>query len=690
MNKNLTDYNLKPSYWSDQDDILNEFYIPTLSAAKIYKRITGFFSSNSLAVAAKGIANFIKNDGQMFLITSVILSEEDKRAIEEVLYEQEEKVLQEIENMEEQLMKDHVSMLSWMLKTKKLSIRIAVVPQGIIHQKIGILEDLEGNILSFTGSDNETANGWLYNDETFHVFRSWKGFVEEEHLRHDLEQFNKMWEGKTQRTRIYPISEAFANKIIRIAPKNYADFENLSSNIEEGVLGKKYLDGVAKRDVRPYQLKAIDAWESHECKGMLEMATGTGKTFTSLKIIERLIKKEGRLFLIIVVPYIHLVSQWKKEFIAHFKDQFLMMEAHSGVRMWEKDLNEYAQNFLLRFTDKVVVFTIYDTFSKNKFIDLVEKYLNNHENLMIVADEVHHLGSSSNQNCMRDFFKFRLGLSATPDRWFDEDGSDKLRNYMGGTVFRFSLKEAIPDFLVPYDYYPEVVQMTGDEIEDYIVLARKISKVSKCSTNGSGGDWDNYLRKLLIDRANLIVNNENKKKRFEQIILDLKKSNLIDHLLIYCSPEQIKWVSQLLNKHNILQRKITFEETQDERSKILDAFEKGFYKALIAIRCLDEGVDIPSIKTAIILASSTNPAQYIQRRGRVLRKHHHKDKAIIYDFFVIPAEGAALDPDILRIEQKIISREVRRSKEFFDSATNKDYVLLVLSKIMNQFKVYFE
>ena len=682
----LQDINLKASYWSDKDDLINDFYIPSLSVSHIYKRISGFFSSTTLAIAAKGIASFIDNNGQMYLITSVVLSQEDKQAIEKALKEQESKVLEDIGNLEDALKRDHIAMLGWMIKNGKLKIKIAVVPNGIAHQKIGILEDKHNNVLSFSGSENETAFAWLYNDETFHVFKSWKD--ESQHLNDDINQFEKLWNGETKKTQIFSVSEAFQNGLIRIAPKSEIEFKKLSSAIM-----KKLAEQQApktKKKLRTYQEKAIDAWKANNFKGILEMATGTGKTLTSLSCIRTVEQAYKRIITIIVVPYQHLVTQWKKEFIDYFDMEYFLVEAHGDAGDWEKKLNEFLQEYSMGVIDKIAVFTVYPTFAKEKFHAIIQNYFNNSSNIMLIADEVHFLGAPEFSRGIHETYKFRLGLSATPQRWFDEEGSSKIKSYFGKTVFTFTLKEAIPEYLVPYDYYPQIVYMSPEELEAYSILAKKISRAYHFGKNDDSSESNKYLEKLLIERANIIVNNEEKKLKFQEIVLSLKEKDLLSHLLIYCSEKQIGWVINYLSDQHILSHKFTGDESPEDREKLLNYFNSGKYKILVAMKCLDQGVDVPAIKTAIVLASSTNPMQYIQRRGRVLRKYPGKEKATIYDFFVAPCKNTNLSEDIMLLEQKILKREIVRAHEFYETANNKDQVLSTLVGLMNKYHVYFE
>jgi superfamily II DNA or RNA helicase len=587
----------------------------------------------------------------MYLITSVVLSEKDKNAIEAALAESEAKVLNEITDIEDELKRDHISMLGWMVKNGKLNIKVAVVSSGIAHQKIGILEDKYGNVLSFNGSDNETAFGWLFNDETFHVFRSWK--EENEHLKDDLSQFEKMWSGQTNKTQIYSVSDAFKKGLIKVAPKNEEEFKELSSRISKN-MGQLKSNVRIKKDMRDYQKQAVKAWVENDFKGILEMATGTGKTFTSLNGIEELAKKTKKLLCVITVPYLYLVSQWKKEFITFFDEGFYVKEAHSEIREWERALNEFIQEYNMGVINKLSIFTVYDTFATEKFQNIIHKYLDTGNEILLVSDECHFLGSDEFSKGMKEIYKYRLGLSATPQRWFDEEGSQKLIEYFGGTVFSFSLKEAIPKYLTPYDYFPRVVKMSDDELDRYYELANRISKVFHYRNAADESESNSYITKLLIERAKIIVNNEEKKIRYREILLDLKNRGLIDHLLVYCSPEQLDWAQEVLNEYNISNHKFTFYENPEQRTSILEHFEKGAVKAIVAMRCLDQGLDLPSIKTAIILASSTNPIQYIQRRGRVLRKYPGKEQALIYDFIVESGEKQQMDEELFNIEQKII------------------------------------
>ena len=308
------DLGLQVSYDSDCDDILKKFYIPVLSKAIRYHRLAGFFSSSALAVAAKGIAEFIQNEGKMKIIVGAKLQKNDVEAIIDAKESAEkvlaETMLKDLTQIEDEITADHVKALAWLIARKDLEIKVAVLfdlngqpmdfesasKAGLFHQKIGILEDHSGNFLSFSGSINETATAWKVNVEEFKVFRSW---VEGElpHLESDNKKFEKYWYGQTERLRIFEIPEAVKNRFVEIAPTDPTALKTL------------YQSSTPK--LRDYQKEAINLWLKNSGRGILEMATATGKTFTALGCLEKVLEKEQRLTVVITCPFIHLTRQWK-------------------------------------------------------------------------------------------------------------------------------------------------------------------------------------------------------------------------------------------------------------------------------------------------------------------------------------------------------------------------------------------
>lgn len=679
----LKELNLKSVYYSDDCAILTDFYIPVLSNAIKYDRVAGYFCSNSLSLAAKGIAELIKNNGHVRLIANVVISEEDQGAIKEALKNKEREVLLEIDNLEDQLVKDHIKMLSWMIKRNLLEIKIAVVKNGIEHQKMGILEDDMGNKLSFSGSENETVSGWLNNDEQFHVFCSWKD-GDSNHLKPDVERFNILWNDRGNSVRVFPISEAFKLGLLKNAPKNDSEFQILSKEVlEKMLLAISVNQSNTKKEIElhEYQKGAIQKWIDNNYCGIFEMATGTGKTFTALGCLKDLLKKESRLITIISCPYTHITKQWIEN-IEKFQINVPYIIADSSNYGWKDKLADKLYDILNGITDKLIVLTTHTTFSSDSFIKIINRPK---IKLFLIVDEVHGIGSQERKIGLRDIYDYRLGLSATPRRWFDDDGTEKIFDFFGKTVFEFSLNDAITTinpitgktYLTPYYYKPYFIDLTDEEFMEYQNESLKIAKMYHISKNKE--EKEQFLTLLLEKRQKIIKNASNKLIILKEILDDIK---VINDCLIYCSPQQIDAVQDILNNYkrqNIVQSRFTMETGTtpqkkfnglSEREYLLDKFAEGTYQVLVAMNILDEGVDVPSAKTAIILSSTGNPKQYIQRRGRVLRRYLNKESATIYDIVVIPNLSKSTPSELMEVEKNILRKELGRYKEFANVAKN--------------------
>jgi len=697
----LKDLNLKAAYDSDEDDILNEFYIPALSKSVVYKRIAGFFTSTSFAIAAKGLAKFISCGGKIQLIANVVLSKEDYEKIKEVserpfLEKAENDFITGLENIEDELIKNHVKMLGWMLKNKKLEIKISLVSEGtgIQHQKTGILEDEEGNIISFTGSDNETKRGWIDNIESFHVFRNW-GIEEKEHIDSDINKFEKFWDDKAKRAKIYSISEAVKMNLIKIAPKNDKEFEKLSKEVTEELIEKyKEENGKNKTEkemkLRDYQLEAIENWIKNDHKGIFEMATGTGKTFTAIGCLQNLLKKESKLITIIVCPYGHLIKQWEENINLCLSEKIVIADGSNVT--WKDELSDLLIDLEIGRKKRFIILTTYNTFSSNSFIN---KFKDQKEDIFLIADEMHWSGAETFKEGLLKNYNYRLGLSATPSRYFDDEGSNFIINYFGNTVYTFDIKQAIKaGFLTPYEYHPIFVELNEEEFEKYEKISKRISQQYAISKNRK--EREEILQRLLEKRQEIITNCSAKYESFESL-LNILKNNLF-YCLVYCSPQQIRNIQTILNKNNIVNHTFTGEESskpsseyagKSQRSFILDKFggKNPSYQVLLAMKILDEGVDIPSARTAIFLASSGNPRQYVQRRGRILRKSENKKRAIIYDILVVPSFKGKIIPETEELERKILKKELIRYDEFAKAAENYTESLNIIFPIKRKYQI---
>jgi superfamily II DNA or RNA helicase len=689
----LKELNFKKSYDSDVDDILNDFYIPALSVSVAYDRLAGFFSSSSMAVAARGIAGIVMNGGRIRLICSAKLNKEDVNAIlegtaasSEIIIKNINRELEDVEMIEDRFVKSHIKGLGWMIAHGLLEIKIAVVKDGdrilpfdeaissgLFHQKIGILKDVEGNVISFSGSDNETAYAWTKNIEEFKVFCSWHE-AQNEYLESDINKFNRFWFGLGQRTEVVDLPDAVKKKWIEIAPD---DFEVLEL---EKTYPKKKHAGIKLFD---HQIQALNKWISNNKRCIFEMATGTGKTYAAIACIKHILTEDDRIVIVISTPFAHLMHQWKDS-LEKLNINIETVEAFSGNTKWKDILVDRLRDVRNGILNNLVIITTHDTFYRDEFrtfltIARCKQFL--------IADEVHGLGSEMRRLGLINEYDYRLGLSATPSRWLDPEGTTLILNYFGirndDDLFVFSLEDAIrtinPEtgetYLTPYEYRPYFTELTDEEVESYI---EKTKKIAKAFYQSKSYEKNTYFDLLCIERQKIIRNAQNKFNVLSDILDNIGE---LMFCLIYCSPEQIDLVQEILNDRQIIQHKFTQAEGTSpdkeyggisERDFILQQFGNGQYQLLVAMKCLDEGVDVPPARVSVILASSGNPREYIQRRGRLLRRFPGKEKSIIYDVIVLPS----IEPNrnfygqLDEIEKRMVKSELRRYEEFAMTSLN--------------------
>lgn len=688
--------NLKHDYDSEKDDILRDFYIPVLSRAKKYYRLAGFFSSSAFAVAAKGMSAFAKNQGNMKLVVGARLQKRDVEAIREGLEEPEkvitEMMLKELEQIEEEFVRDHVKALAWLVARNQLSIRVAVVTdkhgqpidydtairQGIFHQKVGVFEDEDGNLISFSGSVNESAMAWEDNIEEFKVFRSWIE-AEKEYFDADLSKFNRFWEGYASRTKVFDIPEAIKKRLIEIAPSNVDELK-----LDRWSEGGKHLGAV---QLRQYQAEAVQNWLGNDKKGILEMATGTGKTVAALSCIKKILETEKKVIIVISGPFIHLSEQWIREF-DRLGIQSKKSLADSSKAKWRDKLVDNIIDVENGISERLVVLTTHNTLSSMDFMNIIKesKARAPEVKLLLVVDEVHGIGAPERRNGLLQEYDYRLGLSATPKRWFDFEGTDKIFSYFGDVVFEFPLKAAIDSgYLAPYVYKPHFTSLTPQEMERYEEETRKISRAYYRSKDED--EKDEIFTLLCIKRQKIIRNALNKLVVFQEILDELGE---IKYCLVYCSPKQIRPVQEILNQRNIVQHKFTQSEGTrpedrfdglSERDFLIKQFSEGVYRTLVSMRCLDEGVDVPPARVAIMLDNSGNPREYIQRRGRVLRKYPGKERAVIHDVIVEPVLRQSLPAELGSLERRIIAKELERYRDFARASQNASECLKIMQNI---------
>lgn len=707
----LQDVELKSEYRSLIDNVAKDFYIPLLKQAVIYKRAVGFFSSSSLVEISKGIMGLVRNGGTIQLIASPRLSDEDVEAMKKG-YELREKIienalLRELHGVNTEIEQDRLNLLASLIADGILDIKIALTEKndeiGMYHEKMGIIADSEGNKVAFSGSMNESATAMTINYETIDVFCSWRGEQDRVILKENA--FTSIWNNTEPSivTIDFPsvkeeiIKQYRKGSIIDPDKKEFGDDVYFSPKPATCWIRKP--DNVKFYD---YQIDAMISWENEEYRGIFDMATGTGKTYTALGALEVLSNKmKSNLGIFIVCPYQHLVEQWVTDIKAFGITPLI---CYSGYD-WKKKFKSMLSDFRLGVVQNFCVVTTNATFATDYMQKEIDKLKGN---VCLVVDEAHNFGAKKQLGCMKEVFKYRLALSATLERHHDDEGTQKLKDYFGNKCIEYPLSRAIKeDKLTPYYYYPIPIYLDDDELEAYNELTEKIIKILQNSKKDE--PMPKLAETLLIKRARIIAGARNKLKALYEIIKEQYVTE--NQILIYCGAttvenssyiegkvdedekRQIEIVVDMLgNNLGMRVSKFTSEENAAEREMIKENFADGtMLQALVAIRCLDEGVNIPGIRTAFILASSTNPKEYIQRRGRVLRKAPNKPFAKIYDFITLPRniDEPMYSNNYLNSEYSLIRREYERMEDFASLAENSSEVTKLQDKINDFYKLYY-
>jgi len=682
---NLRDIQFKHAYDSDEDDALNEFYIPTLSSSTRYRRLAGFFSSSALAVAARGISGLIRNGGRMELVVGAKLRKVDIEAIKKGIEARErviaDAMIKNLDQIESEFVRDHVRALAWMVANNKLEIKVAIplsaeagtigkIEEGMFHQKVGILSDEcnPQNTVSFSGSVNESEMGWRHSIEEFKVFRSW---VESEdvYLKTDIEKFEKYWNGRAKRAIVVDIPTAVREKLIELAPET----------LDELHIERHYRP--TRKKLWPHQAEAIKAWADNGYRGIFAMATGTGKTLAALSAYDLAPRS---MVTIVLVPTETILRQWTEKDIPSFDKSAEIICCSSDFKWREllpsklAEIRRLGKNWSP--SRRLYVVAIMKTASSAAFL-LSWKGISE-DNIQIICDEVHHLGAPTYQRCTEIPSSRRLGLSATPERHWDPEGTLKTIEYISPTIYEYSLKDAIQDgWLSNYLYSPFFAFFDRLEFEEFYRLTEEIRKESsrlnsrtKKAPYGLGTEepqttttliTSHRLERLCRERARIRKKAKDKIRVFEEILNSTSERPLI----VFCEDdEQLVEVKEILEKNALSFGIYTSKRTDSwQRGKVLESFRKDELEILLAIRCLDEGLDVPECSGCIIIASSSSTREFVQRRGRILRRRTGK-VAVLNDIIVLPPKVKDLGE--MRVAETLIRQELERMKQLVDAADN--------------------
>ena len=670
----LKNLDLQFSYDSIRDDLYGDFFIPVLSNSVQCKRFGGTFSSKNFLKIAEGIKNFIENDGILQLVLFPNFSKEDIVAINDGLKNQDDVMLEnwikDYEQIPEQITANHSKALAWMIKNNFLEIKVLKITDmngNLVHAKelehISLLKEKIGIFMGNDVSELIAYSGNMDYDEDVDyshltTFRYWHG--QEEQVDHYYEQFEKFWSGeqfeyvKNYNFQAVDLPTALENNMITIAPKSKSEL-----NLERPF------------SLRDKQRTAVQKWTENNFNGIYEMATGTGKTRTAIGSIKELEKNNPHFISVIVVPTDPLGIQWKE----NLEQWGYVVTLTMGSTSWELDVEDSVLRSEANKIKHLCIVTSYDTYANISFQKIIastklKKFL--------IADEVHHAGAIGAQKGLDFNYDYRLGLTATLKRYFDDDGTKVIRNYFHDVVFSYTMDEAIRDgFLCEYNYHIRQVDLTSDEYLKYrewsIVMAKYYGQMK---------DNPEYLikyQRASEQRANIVKSAINKLDELKKIVAE---GNKLNFGLIYCNWDQIKNVQKILDKNKprpIFSRQITAKKTPSRKQKyeIFQGLVKGLYDVILAINILDEGWDCPEVKNCVLMASSGNDKQYVQRRGRVLRPFDgeypdgtKKVRAEIYDMCVIPDISVGSDESEKIMEKNLIKNELNRMQIMVDSASN--------------------
>lgn len=655
----LTDIRFDTEYRSAQADLGRTFYSWCLDNSSKYDRAVGYFRSTVLIIIGSPVVHFAMRGGRIRLVCSPDLTSDDIHALErghaQLASIAASRLSTELEKLlEEDALRDHVRVLATLVALGVLEVKIALRRRGggIFHEKIGVFEDEVGNAVTFLGSANETWQAWDKNGnyEAIEVFCSWTS--DAARVKKHRTHFERVWADQDEALTVLPFPEAVRQRLCSVA----------AHSLDE-LIPKKEVREPQRPNLRDHQKTALENWERQGFRGVLKHATGSGKTITALFAIKNHLSTGG--VALVLVPAQMLLEQWKDEIDDFFGDANLLL-AGAGNDSWRDP------GVLRSFTTEDplvggrIVLATMQTARSPQFTGRIR----GGAHLLLVADEVHQIGSQENSKVLEINAGKRLGLSATPERYRDSAGTQRIFDYFGALVDpEYTLADAIRDkHLVNYEYHPHVVQLTETEGEEWRTTTEEISKLFARLKAGSQSDehLKDRLDRLLIKRSRIAKNAENKIAECQNILRSEYQRG--QRWLVYCdNQEQLQavltltrvWCADVLEYHTAM---------RGDRAATLSWFQEHG-GVLVAIACLDEGVNIPSISHAAILASSQNPRQFIQRRGRILRRHQGKRLAYIYDVLVSP-ERVDAEPT----QESLLKSELRRALEFAQSASNPSAV----------------
>ena len=733
------DWSVERDYKTGTENEPLQFYLDGLANSTEFQLLLGYFSSAAINLLSVGFATFISKGGRMRMVINHLLSAKDKEAIwrvEENPNEIRVFDLTDVVSLEKVLDEydtHFFECLSYLISEKRIEIKV-IKPKngkGIAHYKSGVFSDGQ-DFVGYQASCNFTYYGLSENIEQLEAFLSWENGRSDKLIKRQLKIIDDYFTEKDEDVEYITVKEIEVVLKDRFGKKDINELlvqeEQLLKKKQSLISNPKLKKTIARlfRDIeiirrtprfpypkgpRDYQINAYNNWVANNYQGMFAMATGTGKTITSLNCLFKIYRETGYYKALIFVPTMSLVEQWDKE-CGKFNFIENIIKVYS-LNNWQSELSRLETLKLLNKDFSFVIIATYSSFLTKKFQSQFKELP---ENTILIADECHNMGSPSILKKLKSIhLQKRIGLSATPERQYQEEINNTIREFFGEEpendyIFSYSMEDAIkkePKALCPYRYYPRIVRLTDSEFQGYVDYTRRI-----VAMHPKNEEEKEIFNRLCIARQRIIHKAEKKLDVFKSILqVEFAKRNNLKYTLVYVpeglADEDVIFDAiktdilletdadrNLLNLYtrtigelfdDVTVKQFIGSTSSDDRKKILNDFAKGNLQVITSMKCLDEGIDVPRSELAIFCASTGNPRQFIQRRGRVLRLADGKDEAVIYDLVVVPDPSG--DDSLFKTEQGEVAKELRRIRDFADMSENKHYTRQILDPILKYYQL---
>ena len=618
---------LKSHYRTGVDDLANEFFGPCLQEATLYRRAAGYFSSTALLTWMEALPRLVRGDDvQVLLIASPELNSQDKAVLQELVADERraeyrlmvvDRMLEEIVVLAENPADDgtRARVFAWLMANGRLDIRFAfpkhIEAPGIFHEKMGVFDFGDEARVAFTGSANETLGGHRLNYESIDVYRSWVA-GDAERVSTKAAQFDEAWKNRAEGLDVErPNAETVARLRAR-APKILP--RNRVSRSTEGSEDRRWR----------HQEEAVEAFLEKR-SGVLEMATGTGKTRTTLKIIHRLIESGELQGAVVATDGTDLLDQWAGEL-----DDWTLQSKRPWLVYRHYERHRKMGEFVLDPEGGILVISRAQLPKALRRISREEM-----EGMLVVHDEVHGLGVRSLVASLKGRhrpFGWRLGLSATPERSYDEDGNQFILDEIGPTIYEFPLEAAIArGVLSEFDYVPLPYELTdGDRKRISAVYARRAARNREGDPMSDEEFWN--------ELAKVYKTAEMKPEVFAEYLEERTADLLRDCIIFVETKEYGNGLLEDLHEHTTRYRTYYAEDDREH----LEQFARKEIDCLITCHRISQGIDLRSLRTVVLFASARSKLETIQRIGRCLRVDPDRPakRALVVDFVRDAGSGA--------------------------------------------------